>query len=650
MPIRSFLKTNCIVAAAILAAAAGTASAQKTGARELADAYKELAQKNYDAAIELFRVGLEKQPANAAAHKDLAYTLLKTGENADARDEFEAALKLNSRDETAALEYAFLAYETGERIQSYRMFDALRQTGPAATRATAASAFENIDKPLREGIARWEHILANAANGVDLFGTHAELARLAEERDDLPLAAKQYEICWKVKPEKRELLLALARVWRELGRVEDARAALLAASRSEEPRTSELAREQMDARYPYPYEFENALELDPRNVPLRRELAFLYLAMHKQSEAVQQFAAVLKVAPQDELAQKELESLRRKLLPAGETKAPVDAKALGEKSLALGYLPDAIRYLQQAHEQNPDDAEVMLKLGWAYNQSKDDADAIQWFDRARHSDDAQIAAEATKSWRNLNGDSQPVTTAWVLPMYSSRWGDLFSYGQVKRTVPLPWGKKANRFVSFYLSARFMGDVKSTLDAHVPEPQYLSESSLIFGAGAATKTWRHLTGWVEAGEAVQYLPFRHDTGTATPDYRSGVNFAKGFGHLLGTKQSGFFYETTADAIYVSRFDKDWLFYLQERAGRTFAISSGTSLQPLFDLNLVHDVKNQYWAETVEMGPGIRLHLPFMPPNVYFATDLLRGVYLDNQYNPRKPNYYDIRAGFWYAITR
>ncbi|MBV8550053.1 MAG: tetratricopeptide repeat protein [Acidobacteriaceae bacterium] len=638
-----------------MAAAASCAYAQKAGDAELNQAYQALERKDYDSAITLFRASLGKQPGNAGAHKDLAYTLLKAGENAEARDEFEAALKLSPNDETAALEYAFLAYETGKRVEALRLFDGLRQTGSPATRATAEKAFENIDKPLQEGIARWQQALANAANPNDItmFSACQELARLAEERDQLALAAGQYEICWKLKPQNSELLLALARVWRELGRMEEARSALLAASRSAQARTAELAREQMDARYPYPYEFENALKLDPQNTALRRELAFLCLAMHKDTEAVAQFQRLLAIAPRDEVARKQLDALLRPATePVARTgaAAATDAKAMGEKSLALGYLRDAVKYLQQAQEQNPDDSEVMLKLGSAYNQSKDDAEALVWFNRARHAHDPVIAAEAAKAYHNLNGDAQPVTTAWTLPMYSSRWGDLFSYGQVKRTVPLPWMKKANSLVSLYVSARFMGDVKSSMDAHVPDPQYLSESSFIFGVGAASKTWHRLTGWAEAGEAVQYLPFRHDVGAAIPDYRGGLNFAKGFGHLLGSTRSGLFYETTADAIYVSRFDKDWLFYSQQRAGRTFALGEGASLQTLFNVNLVHDIKNQYWAETLELGPGIKLHLPLMPPNVYFSADFLRGVYLDNQYNPRRPNYNDIRVSLWYAITK
>ena len=51
-------------------------------------AYAELRAKNYDAAIALFREGLRIEPARTGPRKDLAYTLLKTGETEQARDEF----------------------------------------------------------------------------------------------------------------------------------------------------------------------------------------------------------------------------------------------------------------------------------------------------------------------------------------------------------------------------------------------------------------------------------------------------------------------------------------------------------------------------------------------------------------------------------
>jgi len=653
----SFRQLWIFAAALAMLARPAVPASDESAQQDLDTAYKALGQKNYDSAVGFFRKALARQSGNASTHKDLAYTLLKTGDNAEARDEFEAALHLNEHDEKAALEYAFLAYETQKPIEARRMFDRLRKQGSTATRATAEQAFQNIDRPLAEGIARWQQALVRFTNPNDIstFSAHWELAHMAELRDNLPLAAEQYETCRKLKPQLSEVLLILARIWQQLNRVEESRAAILAASRESNPRTAELGLEQWGTRYPYPYEFVKALEIDPQNTGLRRELAYLYLAMQKQPEAVEQFEKLLAIDPQDRLSRDQLDALRgvkkkAAAVPAATGASPgVDAKKLGEKSLALGYARDAIRYLRQAHDDDPEDAQVMLKLGWAYNFAKDDQDAIQWFDRARHASNPKIAAEASKAFHNLNGDALPQTSVWSPLMYSSRWHDIFAYGQIKRSMPLPW-KDMNKWFSFYLSTRFIGDLKSGIPQNPIGPQYLSDSAFILGAGVSSKTWHHLTGWAEAGESFKYLPFRHDVGAAIPDYRGGLNFVKGFGHLLGSEKSGLFLEDGADAVYVSRYGKDWIFTIQNRAGWTFHPWDKASAQVLFNANYTHDLKNQYWAETVEMGPGFRLHMPWMRPGVYFSTDLVRGVYTNNEGNPRRPNYDDIRVGFSYAFAK
>lgn len=667
--IRSAHVRKLWVAIVLVAGVASAVSAQAplAGDTELNAAYKAAAAKDYDSAIELFRKALKQQPNNAGAHKDLAYTLLKTGESVDARDEFEAALKLNSHDETAALEFAFLAFETKKPIEARRMFDRLRHSANPATKATAEQAFQNIDRPLADGIARWKEAIARSANPIALamFSAHWELAQLAELRDQLPLAAEQYAICRELKPTLSEVLLIQARIWRELNRVDEANAALLAASRSTDSRTAELALEDLPARYPYPYEFVNALKLDPQNLTLRRELGFLYLAMHQDGDAASQFQQVLAVAPNDQLARDQLDAMHgfkkrpdvavAAVSSTGATPAissnAISVKAMGEKSLALGYMHDALKYLRQAHEQDPHDAEVTYKLALAYNLNKDDADALPLLDQARHSSDFVVAAEADKAYHALSGDPVAQTTVWAFPMYSSRWGDFFAYGQIKRTVPLPFLGAANKWLSFYLSTRFDADAKGAIKTAYGAG-YLSETAIVSAVGVSSKVWHHLTAWGEAGEAVKYLPGERDF--ITPDYRGGLNFAKGFGSLLGSGHTGPFYETTEDGIYVSRFDKDWFLFSQHRAGETFRAWGNTTAQLLWNANYARDLKDQYWANTLETGPGIKVHLHWMPRNVYYTTDFLRGfylqgAYLDSQFHQHS-NYTDIRVGFWYAMTK
>jgi hypothetical protein len=130
----------------------------------------------------------------------------------------------------------------------------------------------------------------------------------------------------------------------------------------------------------------------------------------------------------------------------------------------------------------------------------------------------------------------------------------------------------------------------------------------------------------------------------PDYRGGVSWSRSFGHGIAAETGGLFFESNADAVFVSRFGNDFLAYGQTRVGIT-----ADHLQFFWNNNLTVDGKRQAWANYAETGPGVRFHVPLAPPAMLFSVNLLRGAYLMNQDNPRKPNFYDVRAGFWYAIT-
>lgn len=647
----------------------------------LEKAFEALRSRNYDVAIDWFERAVALAPQRADIRKNLAYALLKIGETEAARNQFAEAMRLDQTDHHVALEYAFLCYETKQQAVARRVFDSLRKSGVA----TAEDAFQNIDKPLAEGIARWSAALAMSP---DNFSAHEELAKLAEQRDELALAAEHYEKAWKLKPGERSLLLDLGRVWKAQGRQEDAMSALLAASRGGQPRVAERARELLPVRYPYVYEFQNAIVLDPASADLRRELAYLLLEMKQTDAAEKQFRAIHQLVPSDlmsaaqlgflllnqnrgdeaqplfdqvlkgddaELADRVRASLKMPLRfqkrSESTPRAAEDPKSMGEKSFKAGYLRDALKYLTVAQEADPRDYDVMLKLGWTYNMLHDDRDAVRWFDLASESDDPDIASEADRAYRNLSPQFQRFRfTAWAFPFFSSRWRDAFGYGQVKEEMKL-----GSLPLRVYLGARFVGDVRGKIGptAAYPEPEYLSESSVIFDVGLSTSVWRGFTGWMEAGESVKYLASRTDVGAAIPDYRGGVSYAKGFGHMLGGLK-GWFAESNDDGVYVNRFQNDMLLYSQNRTGYTFAsaedLLGGFQMQLFWSYNLTTDRLRQYWANYVETGPGIRFKSAVLPKGMLFSVNFLRGIYLVNVDNPRRPNFFDLRAGVWYAFTR
>jgi Tfp pilus assembly protein PilF len=648
--------------AVILVAVCGLAWAQPPDPayEPLARAYTALSARDYDVAIAGFLKGIETAPRRASIRKDLAYAYLKIGENELAREQFREAMRLEPNDTQVALEYAFLCYETKEQAQARRIFDRLRKSG----NPTAEQAFQNIDAPLAAGIERWKEAIAG---GADNFSAHFELASLAEQRDELELAAEHYERAWRILPDRRSVLVDLGRVWKSLNRLDAANAALLAASRGGEPRAAEMARELLPERYPFVTEFRGALKFDPANAELRRELGYLLLRMDRQTDAEQEFRVLAQTVPDDLLSATQLgflllargdragamplfervmagpdEDLANRvravlripqvLKPRADTKpVSIDAKVMAERSVKAGYMKDALKYLQIAHEAEPGDFHVMLQLGWTYNAVHQDDQAILWFDLARRSADPQIASEAGRAWKNLKSASQRFhTTVWMFPLFSTRWNDLFSYGQVKTE----WRSKLP--IRPYISTRFVGDTRVTIG--IASPMYLSESSFILGVGLATVPWHGITGWGEAGSAISYV-----TGHMLPDYRGGVSMSRAMGARLVGESSGWFAASDTDGVFISRFGNDFLAYEQTRFGYSF----GPKLlrtQVFGNANLTVDSQRQGWANFVETGPGVRFHADFMPPPMYLTVNLMQGRYLT-----QATHFTDFRAGIWYAIT-
>jgi tetratricopeptide (TPR) repeat protein len=647
----SFLPTMRLFVSLLLA---GLALAQPDPAyAPLARAYEALKIRDYETAVPAFLQAVAASPGRPDIRKDLAYTYLKTGDNSLALEQFRAAMRLDPADIQVALETAFLANEAPRPAgpaEARRIFDRVRKTG----NSTAEQAFHNIDDPLATGIARWQAaIAAPSGPGADNFSAHYELAGLAEQHDDLTLAAEHYLKAWRLLPDRRSVLVDLGRVWLALDREQDATAALLAASRGGEPRAAELARELLPDRYPFVSEFRLALNLDPANAELRRELAYLLLRMDLQPEAETEFRVLtdtvstdllsatqlgfllyargeraaaqplfdrVLAAEDDDLANRVRAVLRLPQVLKPRPDAPpqpqsLDAKVMAERSIKAGYMKDALKYLEVAHEADPGDFDIMLKLGWTLNLLHQDLQAVRWFSLARQSPDPEISAEAARAWRNLRQSTERWRTSfWLYPIYSTRWTDFFTYGQLKTEL------RAGPFRP-YVSLRIVGDSSFYV------PQSLSEQSVILAAGLTSNTFHGARAWFEAGTAIGYVSHH-----VLPDYRGGLSFARRFGRIA---------DTTLDALYISRFGKDFLAYNQTRIGRIAG-----SLQLYWNFNITADTQRQQWANFMETGPGLRIVLM---PSSYFTLNYLRGTYLIDDASGRRPAFNDLRTGFWYAFS-
>ena len=161
-------------------------------------------------------------------------------------------------------------------------------------------------------------------------------------------------------------------------------------------------------------------------------------------------------------------------------------------------------------------------------------------------------------------------------------------------------------------------------------------------------------WGEAGTATSYLNSGRNQPRMAPDYRGGIAFTKGYGRLLGSRSPGVFFETNDDGVFVSRFRNDCCAVLSEprrlhfqACPRAWAVSRPSGI---LNTNFGTDLRRQYWANTVEAGPGLRFRWERLPPAWVFSISFVRGRYNLMEGNPWGRNYNDLRVGFWYAGTR
>ena len=213
---------------------------------------------------------------------------------------------------------------------------------------------------------------------------------------------------------------------------------------------------------------------------------------------------------------------------------------------------------------------------------------------------------------------------------STRWHDVFGYGQVKTELKL-----GHLPIRPYLSMRFVGDTRGTIGLDNQQ----SDSAISFGKlfhlrRSASPRFPGMAsmGWFEAGEAVKYLTNRNDVGAMIPDYRGGVAYAKGFGHLMNSTK-GLFFETNEDGVFVSRFQNDMLLLLAEPRRLHLRASRRTGRPRrrncYWNFNGTADRLHQYWANYVETGPGMRFRFRDLPKSLLFSVNFLRGAYTVNR---------------------
>jgi tetratricopeptide (TPR) repeat protein len=645
-------------------------------------AYRELKASNLDEAAAAFEQALKLAPDRIQAHKDLAFTYIKMGETAKVVGEFEVIERLDPRDFRNLLSLGFLYFETRREDRALEMFERAAQSPDPEVRQTAGERLAAIRRDYQAQIHRWEQaVQLNPGN----VSTRLELGGLYRKNREYRRAIEQYQAARRLMPRDSQTLLELARLYEQVDERASARAFYLLAWRSPDPRASELGRAGLGSGYPAPGDFLHALEFDPGNGTVRRDLAYLYLNLRQPALAIGHFEKIVAAEPEDwqsvlQLAFAYLEAGReREALPlldgviksgtpdqarkaseallrlrsrgqgkaAGETpdqeQQALTQVARGFAALAGNRLRAAAEIFEGAYQLDPGLDAIALRLGWIYNMLEQDVVAVHWFRRAAASADPRVAGEAAHAAHNLQPTLRNVVGSfWANPVVSSRWQNLFGYAQWKlelRSKRLPFRP--------YLSLRLNSDLRTRSEA--VSPLFFSDGGVTLGAGVFVQPRRDLTAWAEAGNLVSYyarpVP---GTGRFYPDYRAGLTWFRSFGPALFTDLPG--YRRFADAavanLFISRYSNDLFHYVQTRAGYHLPRQGLLNAQAFLAANYVRDLRGFYWANFVEIGPGLAFGLRSFP-QMQTSVGLFRGVYRQNEGNPRRPNFLDFRVSIWYS---
>ena len=141
---------------------------QEPGRGFLDAAYQHLQDARLGEARVAFEAALKVNPDQANARLDYGYLLLRMGETEQGRNEIKRVLLLRPGDERLSLEYAFLAYETGQKAEAFEVFLRLTLAKDEGIRRQASETWVRLDRELKASIARWTEVSNRAqANAAD---------------------------------------------------------------------------------------------------------------------------------------------------------------------------------------------------------------------------------------------------------------------------------------------------------------------------------------------------------------------------------------------------------------------------------------------------------------------------------------------------
>lgn len=258
-------------------------------------------------AIEMYRQTLEVDPKLVPAHMNLGLLLLDRNQPAAALEEFQRVLELEPDQYRAHLFAAIALERSGKKDEALAQYQRAAALDPKQHEPREAALALLLEKNDLAGAEKaLEELRALEPAEPRLLRLRAELA-LRQGHTEAALAA--YEDYLKAKPDDAEAHLALGRLYRQQGKLEEAlqhfqaadpgsgtataTPSLAAASLREQADTLGEMNRWADALPLY----QRAAALDANNADLKAALGYAYLATHQYPPAVEALQQALQLDP-----------------------------------------------------------------------------------------------------------------------------------------------------------------------------------------------------------------------------------------------------------------------------------------------------------------------------------------------------------------
>ena len=416
-----------------LAALDWSAGRQEAAEKQLAEVLKEnprssealllqgkiaLQRGNGKDAVQAFRTVLKDQPDLADVHALLGRAYLMANETALARESLENASLLNPRMVEAHMTLAALDTSSGKIKEAHQRLDALLKLDP--NNLQTLSMLLNLQAAERNWVAMDETLSRARSAGADSSVADLTEGRLSEARKEWDRARSAYERVFASHPDAPEPLIALVQLDIKQGKTAQAKErleqvlsrnpthpyatgllgelSLLGGDQAgAESRFTEATRIKPDWPMPWLHLatlklsqkkvdqsrelLEKGVQQNPKSQELRMLLATSFSEAGNVDRAIQEYDALLLLAPRALVAANNLasllvdqkgdqKSLERALLLTRdfETSAPNPylLDTLGWVHLKLGHRDEALRFIQQAAAKAPDHPALNYHLGIAY--------------------------------------------------------------------------------------------------------------------------------------------------------------------------------------------------------------------------------------------------------------------------------------------